>query len=79
MRKGELKEMILDRSSALFNVKGYSGSSISDRFERLRTPLPAAKIKEESGKDVVFGVTAFTFANYNNGLKVWQYITKNYL
>jgi TetR/AcrR family transcriptional regulator, transcriptional repressor for nem operon len=31
MRKGELtKRMILDRSSALFNVKGYSGSSISD-------------------------------------------------
>lgn len=31
MRKGELtKQMILERSSALFNIKGYSGSSISD-------------------------------------------------
>ena len=31
MRKGDLtKQMILERSSALFNTKGYSGSSISD-------------------------------------------------
>ncbi|PFE13330.1 TetR/AcrR family transcriptional regulator [Bacillus cereus] len=31
MRKGELtKQKILERSSELFNIKGYSGSSISD-------------------------------------------------
>ncbi|MFB7142871.1 hypothetical protein ACFCYN_25085 [Gottfriedia sp. NPDC056225] len=50
-----------------------------DRFERLKTPLTAAKIKEASGIDVVFGVTVFTFANYENGLKVWQHITKHNL
>jgi hypothetical protein len=50
-----------------------------DRFERLKNPMTAAKIKETSGIDVVFGVTVFTFANYENGLKVWQYITKNCL
>ncbi|PFO04685.1 hypothetical protein COJ85_11680 [Bacillus sp. AFS076308] len=50
-----------------------------DRFERLRIPLSAAKIKEVSGIEVVFGATGFTFANYENGLKVWQYISKNCL
>lgn len=50
-----------------------------DRFERLRSPLTAKKIKETSGIDVVFGATGFTFAKYENGLKVWQYITKNCL
>lgn len=49
-----------------------------NRFEVLKTPIPAAEISEIVGYSVVFGQTRISM-EYEEGLLIWRNITKHYL
>jgi hypothetical protein len=49
-----------------------------DRFEILKTPLPAGLINEIVGYSVVFGQTRVSM-KYEDGLSIWRNITKHFL
>lgn len=75
MRKGELtKRMILDRSSALFNVKGYSGSSISDIMRE--TGLEKGGIYRHFKNKADLAVQAFQHATSQMGVRYAEEIKK---
>ncbi|MFK4427532.1 TetR/AcrR family transcriptional regulator [Bacillus sp. RC51] len=75
MRKGELtKRMILDRSSALFNVKGYSGSSISDIMRE--TGLEKGGIYRHFKNKDDLAVQAFQHATSQMGVRYVEEIKK---
>ncbi|CAH2465917.1 MULTISPECIES: TetR/AcrR family transcriptional regulator [Bacillus] len=75
MRKGELtKRMILDRSSALFNVKGYSGSSISDIMRE--TGLEKGGIYRHFKNKDDLAVQAFQHATSQMGVRYAEEIKK---
>lgn len=46
-----------------------------NRFQLLKTPLPASKITELVGHNIKYNQTVISLA-YKFGLEVWQYITK---
>ncbi|MFP3411689.1 TetR/AcrR family transcriptional regulator [Bacillus sp. SIMBA_074] len=75
MRKGELtKRMILDRSSALFNVKGYSGSSISDIMRE--TGLEKGGIYRHFKNKDDLAVQSFQHATSQMGVRYAEEIKK---
>jgi hypothetical protein len=48
-----------------------------NRFERLTSPVRSSEINEIIGKNVVVAQTIVSM-EYNQGLKIWQVITRNY-
>ena len=69
-------------ASGISEVKAYNGREDEehymelDRFQILKTPLPAATIKQIIEYDIKLTDTVTTLAD-KFGLEVWRYITKN--
>lgn len=71
-------------SSGISEVKDYEGKTDEehymelDRFKKLTTPLASNKINIILQRTVVLSSTQIKL-KYNDGLKLWRYITKNCL
>lgn len=71
-------------ATGVVEVDDYKGSEDEEhymhlnRFQELSNPLPPSKASDIVGYSIVWGQTMVSL-DYDKGIKVWQYITKNCL
>lgn len=71
-------------ASGICETKDYEGKADEeyymelDRFKELETPLKASEISQILDRNVVLSQTQKKF-DYEDGIKIWRYITKNCL
>jgi hypothetical protein len=69
-------------ASGICEIKDFEGNIDEeyymelDRFKKLRVPLKASMISNILNRNVVLNQTQKRF-EHDEGLKIWQYITKN--